>query len=76
MTIFEELSKRSGQTIDQHADAIAIRTKIIDDYLLECLENNIQQVVVLGCGVCMRTRRLNLDKNIKIYELDLHDLIE
>lgn len=49
----------------------AARTRYIDDYLQWCLDNDYQQVVILGAGYDSRAYRFNQFKGrVKIFEID------
>jgi methyltransferase (TIGR00027 family) len=50
---------------------VPLRTKLIDDYLQECIENGMAQLVILGAGFDSRAYRLNeLKDGIIIFEVD------
>ncbi len=50
---------------------IAIRVRFIDDYLKTCIDNKIEQLVIMGAGFDTRAYRLNeLNEKIKIFEID------
>ncbi len=50
---------------------LVARTRFIDDYLLNCLENGVEQVVILGAGYDARAYRFKgLCRAIKVFEVD------
>jgi methyltransferase (TIGR00027 family) len=50
---------------------LVARCRYIDDYLQECLENGIQQLVILGAGLDSRAYRFpQLIGHVKIFEVD------
>jgi len=50
---------------------VIVRTRYIDDYLLQCIEDDIQQLVILGAGYDSRAFRFNaLKERVKIFEFD------
>jgi methyltransferase (TIGR00027 family) len=50
---------------------IAARCRYIDDYLLACLGEGIQQVVILGAGLDSRAYRLpQLQGRVRVFEVD------
>lgn len=48
-------------------NCLAIRTRVIDDWLLEGQQ---RQIVNLGAGMCTRPYRLNLNESTVVYEVD------
>jgi methyltransferase (TIGR00027 family) len=51
-------------------DGIVVRTRYIDDLLIDCIKNHIQQCVILGAGLDARALRISSAKNIKVFEID------
>jgi len=50
---------------------LVARCRYIDDYLQQCLDSGIQQLVILGAGLDSRAYRFEqLKHNIKIFEVD------
>ncbi|MFC1924988.1 SAM-dependent methyltransferase [Chloroflexota bacterium] len=50
---------------------VIVRTRYIDDCLLQCIEDDIQQLVVLGAGYDSRVFRFTaLKERVKIFEVD------
>eukprot|EP00349_Pseudokeronopsis_sp_Brazil_P011737 CAMPEP_0202978892 /NCGR_PEP_ID=MMETSP1396-20130829/85191_1 /ASSEMBLY_ACC=CAM_ASM_000872 /TAXON_ID= /ORGANISM="Pseudokeronopsis sp., Strain Brazil" /LENGTH=283 /DNA_ID=CAMNT_0049718065 /DNA_START=9 /DNA_END=860 /DNA_ORIENTATION=+ len=59
--------------------AIATRTKVIDDFVLECINNKgIQQVIVLGAGLDTRPWRLQptTRSTVKYFEIDFPETFD
>ncbi len=53
---------------------VAVRTKYIDDYLMECIDDGIEQVVMLGAGYDARAYRIDeLKRKVKVFEVDHPD---
>lgn len=51
---------------------IVSRTRYIDDYLKACIEDGIEQLVILGAGYDSRAYRFNqLEGKVKVFEVDL-----
>lgn len=55
---------------------IALRTRYFDDFIHECVKEGIDQIIILGSGLDCRPFRLNLEKNIKLFEVDLPGILE
>lgn len=49
---------------------LVARTRYIDDYLKECLENGLEQLVILGAGYDSRAYRFDPLKQIRVFEVD------
>jgi methyltransferase (TIGR00027 family) len=50
---------------------VASRTRYIDDYLQECIDDGIKQLVILGAGYDSRAYRFDdLKGKVKVFELD------
>jgi methyltransferase (TIGR00027 family) len=50
---------------------LAVRTRFIDDYLVSCLADGIQQLVILGAGFDTRAYRIDgLRGQVKVFEVD------
>ena len=56
----------------------AIRTRFFDDHLLQSLQadEQLRQVVLLGCGFDTRSCRLSAPEGTVFYEVDLPDIIQ
>jgi methyltransferase (TIGR00027 family) len=52
-----------------------IRTRFFDDYLLEAAERGIRQIVLLAAGLDTRAYRLAWPTGIRLYELDLPEVL-
>jgi methyltransferase (TIGR00027 family) len=56
---------------------LAIRTRFLDELLLEALENrSITAVLSVGCGLDTRPWRLDLDRNLRWIEVDFADVLD
>lgn len=52
-------------------DYLAVRCRFIDDYLQQCINASIKQVVILGAGLDSRAYRFEaFKKRVKIFEVD------
>ncbi|KAJ9528267.1 S-adenosyl-L-methionine-dependent methyltransferase [Haematococcus lacustris] len=52
-------------------DVIAVRTRVIDDHLMQwCKRDNIKQVVILASGFDTRAWRLRWPPGVNLYEVD------
>ena len=50
---------------------LVTRCRYIDDYLLQCLETGLEQVIVLGAGLDSRPYRFaQFRANVKVFEVD------
>ncbi len=48
-----------------------VRTRFIDDYLIKCIEGNIEQLIILGAGLDSRAYRFDgLKDKTKVFEID------
>ena len=53
-------------------DCIPARTKYIDEYVNHCIEDGIEQLIILGAGYDSRAYRMErLKENITVFEIDL-----
>ncbi|MFL6449130.1 MAG: class I SAM-dependent methyltransferase [Bryobacteraceae bacterium] len=56
---------------------LAIRTRFLDELLLEALESySITTVLSVGCGLDTRPWRLDFDKNLRWIEVDFSDILD
>jgi methyltransferase (TIGR00027 family) len=55
---------------------VVIRTKFYDDYLLAAVAAGCHQVVLLAAGLDTRAFRLDWPAGVRLFELDLPDLLE
>ncbi|MCX5848557.1 MAG: class I SAM-dependent methyltransferase [Deltaproteobacteria bacterium] len=53
-----------------HHYYVVARTRYIDDFLQECIANEIQQVVIMGAGFDSRAYRFDYLKEITVFEVD------
>lgn len=53
-----------------------IRTRFFDDYLLQAARDGLRQVVLLAAGLDSRAYRLTWPDGIRLYELDLPEVLE
>lgn len=56
--------------------SVALRTKVIDDYILEGIQDDVDAVLNLGAGLDTRPYRLNLSPDLDWYEADFPPLID
>ncbi len=57
-------------------DVLAVRTKYFDDQLIDAVSDGTRtQVVILGAGLDARAFRLDWPPGVRLYELDLPELI-
>ncbi len=54
---------------------VAIRTRFFDDFLLDACESDCRQVVLLAGGLDTRAFRLPWPVNVRLFELDLPEVI-
>ena len=56
------------------SDSLAARTRYIDDYLKQCIDDGIEQLVILGAGYDSRAYRFDeLRPRIRVFEVDHPD---
>ncbi|MGP8154999.1 MAG: class I SAM-dependent methyltransferase [Smithella sp.] len=53
-----------------HHYYVVARTRYIDDFLQECIANEIQQVVIMGAGFDSRSYRFDNLRKMKVFEVD------
>jgi len=53
---------------------VAVRTRFLDELILQSAERGIRQVVIIGAGLDARAFRLGLPDDLMIYELDREDV--
>ena len=59
------------QIIPGAADSLVVRTRYIDDYLEKCIDDGIEQLVILGAGYDSRAYRFKrLRGKVKVFEVD------
>ncbi|MCP4023535.1 MAG: SAM-dependent methyltransferase, partial [Desulfobacteraceae bacterium] len=65
------IRKKGEQRSPGIIEAIVVRTRHMDDYLLKCLGNGLEQFVNLGAGFDTRAYRIDaLKADIKVFEVD------
>jgi methyltransferase (TIGR00027 family) len=53
---------------------MVVRPRYIDDYLIQCIEDGIEQLVILGAGYDSRAFRFNaLKEKVRVFEIDHPD---
>lgn len=61
-------------------DAVAVRTKVIDDYIVSNIEEGVvEQVLVFGAGLCTRPWRLSPNTNgrvVQYFEVDFQEMFD
>jgi methyltransferase (TIGR00027 family) len=55
---------------------ITVRTRFLDDVMLDACAHSCRQVVILGAGLDSRAFRLDWPEGTRLWELDLADVIE
>ncbi|GAM17073.1 hypothetical protein SAMD00019534_002480, partial [Acytostelium subglobosum LB1] len=55
---------------------LAVRTKLIDEFVLQNVPSSIKQVVILGSGLDTRAQRLPFDASVIVFEVDLPEVVE
>jgi methyltransferase (TIGR00027 family) len=55
--------------------SVAIRTKVIDDFILEAVQTGVDTILNLGAGLDTRPYRLDLPAHLKWIEVDFPDTI-
>lgn len=67
------LQKAIAESGDQ--PAITIRTRFIDEKVLDAVNSGIRQIVMLAAGMDARAYRLSLPKDTRIFELDRPEVL-
>lgn len=57
------------------AEQVAVRTRFLDETLLEATHAGCAQVVVLACGVDTRSRRLDWPAGTRVFDVDFADVL-
>lgn len=76
--IFEQLKAQINQlsNINRFMQSIVIRTNYIDNAINEYIsKHNIDQLVLLGCGMDGRSFRLDCLKQVNVYEIDKEEVL-
>jgi methyltransferase (TIGR00027 family) len=75
-TFAEALKQGSpNEAVNQaRRDAVAVRTRFCDDYLLEATRSGCRQVVLLAAGLDARAFRLPWPKGVRLWELDMPEV--
>lgn len=60
---------------DLLADQVAVRTRFLDDVLLDAAGSGGGQVVLLGCGMDTRAFRLAWPAGVRVFEVDFADVL-
>jgi methyltransferase (TIGR00027 family) len=71
-------TQRSGQETDFYdvmAGQVALRTRFLDDALLDAAADTAAQVVLLACGMDTRALRLPWPTGTRVFEVDLPDTL-
>ncbi|HYL99567.1 MAG TPA: SAM-dependent methyltransferase [Blastocatellia bacterium] len=74
-----EMLRRGDEVNPQHektAQLLAVRTRFLDDLILNSTAKGITQIVILAAGLDCRAFRLNLPPRTRFYELDQAPVIE
>ncbi|RVW05669.1 SAM-dependent methyltransferase [Rhodococcus xishaensis] len=61
---------------DELATWVAVRTKFLDDFALDSVDNGCGQVVLLGAGLDTRAFRLPWLRQVTVYELDTPEMVD
>jgi methyltransferase (TIGR00027 family) len=70
----ERYAQIAENALKGHRQIITLRTRYIDDYIEKCLENNAQQLVILGAGYDCRALRLSaVREKARVFEIDHPD---
>jgi methyltransferase (TIGR00027 family) len=62
--------------IEQMGEQVALRTRFLDDALLEATRTGCEQVVLLACGMDSRAFRLAWPRNTTVFEVDQVDVLD
>jgi methyltransferase (TIGR00027 family) len=54
---------------------VAIRTRFLDDLVLDACKQDCRQVVILGAGLDARAFRIRWPRGVRLFELDLNDVL-
>lgn len=54
---------------------IVIRTRFYDDWLRDCLDGGVRQVVLLGAGLDTRAWRMAWPEGVRLFEVDLPEVL-
>jgi methyltransferase (TIGR00027 family) len=74
----EGTEEQRKEHVKTRLNVMAARTKCIDDFMLDCLNEGVRQIVVFGAGLCTRAWRLQprtpKDYSIKYIEVDFQEV--
>lgn len=65
-----------GDFVPEFRGFVPLRTRYYDDQVLSAVANGCRQIVVLAAGLDARAFRLPLPADVRVFELDLPDLME
>lgn len=71
----EEAGERHGRFWQQVIEGAVVRTRFLDDYVLEAARSGCGQVVILGAGLDTRAYRLAWPGGVRLFEVDTADVL-
>ena len=73
-------ARRAGPAQDERITGVImwvrVRTRFLDDLVLDACANGCRQIVTLGAGLDARAFRLDLPAGARLFELDLSEILE
>jgi methyltransferase (TIGR00027 family) len=75
----DRLSPERAESRQRHASLfawVAVRTRFLDDLVLDACARGCRQVVILGAGLDARAFRLSWPDNLRLFEIDLPQVLE
>jgi methyltransferase (TIGR00027 family) len=72
---FAAQSQELANLLRLSGDSFVIRTRFLDDFLLDACQAGCRQVVLLGSGLDTRAFRLEGLEGVRLFELDLPDVL-
>jgi methyltransferase (TIGR00027 family) len=70
-----QIAGGSPERVQSMIDAMAVRTKFFDDYLMAATATGVRQAVILASGLDARAYRLPWPEGTVVYEIDQPDVI-
>ena len=55
---------------------VAVRTRFLDELILDTMNDRVGQVVILGAGLDARAFRLPVDASVRVFEVDRADVLD
>ena len=71
----EVIDERYGRVWQRVIEGAVVRTRFLDDYVLDAARSGCGQVVILGAGLDARAYRLEWPAGVRLFEVDTADVL-